>query len=811
MNKKNANKIFFLRNKTSYYLKLAWRNLIKRGHYGWLNIAGLSFGLCITILLFMYISNELSFDSMYKSEKNIYRILLHTNAKYNNEIWCNVPNAVAPTMTADIPGVAYAARLVKYNFGEDASVSYGEKSLVEKNFYFGDSDILKIFNLTFLAGNSQNALIKPNSVIISKSTAIKLFGNDDPMGKPILIGSGINLEVTGVFRDILPNSTLDCNILANYRSGYFGDEVSWSDASFETYCLLNPRSNVSDVEKKLKVIVGKNTTKETNWYWLSLQPLKDVHLYSRDYKYTYSSRSGDIAEIKELIVLALLVLLIGSINYVNLATARSQDQAKEVGVHKTYGASFRDLLLRIYIETSFTTIFSFIIGVGLAIAVIPFFDDITGKLINFRTLLSIPLFISLAGLWIALTLLAGFYPAISYANLPPFRIFQQRVHAKSLAGFFRKALVVIQFSASGVLIIIVLVIHKQLQFAQHKKLGYEPENVMAISTAGAQKIGQILNIVNELKAQSNVISVCRMQGFPGKEVSKRTLLKTTEDGHGISINTNAVGNGSVAKTLQIKVLAGEDLPELKSPGDTIVDVLLNKTAVSYLGYTPEQAIGKKVNIGLGENTYVKGVVSDFNFESLHSPIEAYAFHDSKNAEGKQYVVVRFRTKDLSQVILEFEKIYKSNIPNTAFDFNFLDSYLKTFYLNDRISSRIIFLFSLFAVLIACLGLFGLSSFTSEQRSKEIGVRKVLGASITKIIFLLVNNFLRLVAIGFMIACPIGWILGNKWLNNFAFRISFPYQIFIETGFILLTIAFITVAVQSFRAASIKPAESLKRE
>jgi len=359
----------------SYYLKISFRNLIRKSKYRWINTISLSIGLSVTVLLLVFIVNELSFDNMYKNKNEIYRVLLNTNQKYNNQIWCNIPNAVAPTIKSEIPEIREAVRMVKYGFGDNASVSYDEKSFVENNFYFVDSNFLKIFHIPLEDGDPQRVLSKPNSVIISKSIAKKLFGKINPVGKSIKVGRGLNLEVTGVFYDIASNSTIDCDIIANFQSSGF-TQATWDNASFETYCLLYPNPNITGIEKKINSIVKSHTDSSQRWYRLSLQPLKDVHLFSASYKYTYSSRIGDIAEVRNLGFLAILVLLIACINFVNITTASSQNQTREANLHKTFGATSENMVLRFYIETALESFFALIIGILFTIITLPLFNFI---------------------------------------------------------------------------------------------------------------------------------------------------------------------------------------------------------------------------------------------------------------------------------------------------------------------------------------------------------------------------------------------------------------------------------------------------
>lgn len=793
-----------------YHFKAALRNLKRNGLFSWLNIAGLSVGLAVTILLFLFVLNELDFDTMYSNRQHIFRVLMDTKINDGKEEkWCNVPNAVAPTFTADIPEIKYAARMLKNGFGKNAFIKYGNNNFIEKNLYWCDADLLKIFDVPFISGNSKDALNRPNTGIISATTAKKIFGSENPIGKTITADNTTLLEITGVYKDFAANSTLDCNMIGSFGSTVFSKNNSWSNASFETYCLLDKNADTALLNKKMQVVIDKNVPKEKQWFSLLLQPLKDVHLYSATYTNTYATLNGDINEVKNLFLLALLILVIACINYMNLATARSQQKAKDVGINKTLGASFKNLLLRFYTETGLITFIALLIGLVLAVAAIPLFNLIAGKNLTSTVIFNSKIIPGLALLWLLITIVAGSYPALFLARLQPIQIIQHKVHSKNSARIIRKSLVIVQFTASVILIAAILIVFLQLQFIRDKKMGYNPQNVVAINTIAAQTKDQINACINELKEQSNVVSVCSAQGFPGMKVSGRTLLKSADDKEGISIQTNRVTNG-FADVLQLKLIAGKLLPDVKPEKDTIVDVVLNKEAIEYLGYTPEEAIGKKVSTQLGENAYIVGVVENFNFESLHKPIGAYAFHNAKG-ENRDYLLIRFRTGNQPNTMQQFEASFKRTIPNAAFDYIFLDQYLQTLYAGEQRMANITLTFSLLAIFIACLGLFGLAAYTAEQRTKEIGVRKVLGASTKHIAALLSKDFLQLVLFAVLIATPVSWWAANKWLQGFAYRIDIGWWIFAGAGLVAVTIALVTVSSQAIKAALANPVKSLRTE
>ncbi|WP_339726447.1 ABC transporter permease [Maribacter stanieri] len=789
------------------YLKIAWRNLKVNRLFSAINVLGLSIGLAVTLILFIFIRHEQSFDTMYTNADNIQRVLLHTDGDNGQEIWATVPPSLGPTMMTDVANVEYAARILKNDFGGTASLRVLEQNFTEKDLFWVDAELLNIFDVSFIKGQAKGALDRPNTAVLSETSAKQYFGAIDPIGKTFTVDGKYELEVTGVYKDFPNNSTLDCNIMASGITTWFFKNPSWYNASFETYCLLKPNTDLASTELQLQEMLNKNMEKENQWYTFSLQPMKKVHLYSSGYDNAYANRIGDIKEVRNLSYLALLILLIASINYMNLTTARSQKRSKEVGISKTLGSSSGSLLFRFYMETGLVTLISLIIGVLLTFTALPIFNSVTGQELSTDSLLNVEFFISLFVLWLVVTLISGSYPALYLSQFKPSIVLKSSIVQSKGNVFIRKGLVVFQFAASVVLIVGVLMISKQMEFIRNQKLGFNAENVVAISINGLKGSEKKDALVSELKGLSNVSSVSLAQGFPGMEVSGRSLSRNEDDKEKLNIQTN-VTDASVIDVLQLKLLAGRTLPSFKQEKDTLVEVVLNRKAIEYLGYSPEEAIGKKVHISV-PNTIV-GVVDDFNFASLHEPIGAYAFHNN-TGEGKSFALVRYNAAGNSSTINQLETIFKAVAPNAAFNYSFLDNNLQNLYVRERRTAKVGIIFSVLAIFIACLGLFGLAAFVGEQRKKEIGIRKVLGASIVGITQMLSKDFVKLVFIAMLIAFPIAYWLMDRWLSNFAFHIDMSYSVFVIAGISALVIALVTVSFQSVRSALSNPVKSLRSE
>lgn len=430
--------------------RIAWRNLKTHRLFSFLNIFGLSIGLAISILLYMFIVSELSFDTMYKNEKNTYRILVNSKA-YGN--MATAPNAVAPALIKNLPDVKFAARMLKHGFGTSAFIEVNHNHFIEKSLYWCDPSIFEIFDVPFLAGNPANALNRPNTVAFSESAAQKYFGThannyQSIIGKTIKVDNEKTLEVTGVYKDFANNSTIDCDVIGSYSSTGFSKRDSWSNASFETYCVLNQHADMNTVQHKMNALLDKNVAKDDRWFTLSLQPLGKVHLYSSDYINSYSSRDGDIREVRNLGLLVALILLIACINYMNLATARSQKKAKDVAINKTLGASARNLVLRFYIETAVLSFIALLLGIFIAGVTLPLFNNITGKHLEVSMLLNLRFSGAIIIMWLVITFISGSYPALYLSRFSPKLAMQQSFSVGSFSSVVRKGLVVVQFASS---------------------------------------------------------------------------------------------------------------------------------------------------------------------------------------------------------------------------------------------------------------------------------------------------------------------------------------------------------------------------
>ncbi|MGB3590720.1 MAG: FtsX-like permease family protein [Nonlabens sp.] len=792
------------------HLKIAWRNLKSSALFSTINIMGLTVSLGIALLLFMFISHETSFDTMYAGSDRMYRAITVTENGGGTARWANVPSMVGPTALQELPEVVSSARFLKHNFGDAAYLNVGNQEFIEEYLYYTEPAAISMFNIKLLQGNPDAVLEAPNTAIISESTAIQYFGTVAALGKTFKINDKREITIEGIYKDLPHNSTLDANIYISFSSSNFFKNPTWSNASIETYLLTTQPMLSSDLDRKLNEMVDKNVPENNKWYTLASQPLNEVHLFSAGITNSYSSKTGSIDQVKSLSWLALLILVIACINYMNLTTARSQKRSREVGVSKMLGASISNLVTRFYVETGLITAIAILLGIGFVALFLPYFNDLTDKDIPFTLLIDL----RFAGLilltWMVATLLAGSYPAVFMSRFSAKQALVSVMRQGILAGGIRKGLVVIQFAASAVLIVSVFIIYEQLEFIKNKDLGFDSNQVMAVSVSGIYDANQLELIRQKLESNPHVNRAGLSQGYPTKRVSGRNVHNPLADDGGLPVQTNYSTAASI-DILDLKFLAGNNLPAFKAAGDTLVDIVINKKVASYLGYSPDEAIGKQLYSLPTNHTQIVGVVEDFHYSSLREPVGGYLFHNYPKSELQEYVLMDVNTSDLASMLQELNDSYKSVAPSLPFDYSFMDSNVQDLYQDEQRTATIGLLFSVMAIWVACLGLFGLAAYMAEQRDKEIGVRKVMGATVLNITSMLSREFVILVIISLFIAFPISYWAMDRWLQNFAYRTAIPLLPFVVTTITALGIAIITVSIQAMKAAMKNPIEAIRKE
>lgn len=791
------------------YLKIALRTMLRYKSFSLINIVGLTLGLTAFLGISLYVVDELSYDNFHTNKERIYRGVSTFGTGADAHKMGSTPNKLATAAVKEIPEVEQAARYFHHNFGSIAFITRDTENFSEKSLFYADPELFQIFDFSFVKGNSTE-LNKPGTVVLSETAAKRYFDDADPIGQTLTIDGSLQLEVKGVFKNMPANSFLKPELIASFSSHWFGQDraQSWSNASFDTFFLLHEGVSQQAAEEKITAMFERNVPADQRSSVITLQPLLDIRLHSGDFDGSDRRAYGDLKQVKILIALASIILIIAAVNYMNLSTAQSQRRNKEVGITKTLGATFFQLTRRFYMEASVFVLISMVMSIAIFGLLLPWFNQLSGKSISLEFVTTVTFWLAFVAIWVALTLLSGLYPALYLSSFSP-KLALQKLTPSGGQAFVRKGLVVFQFTVSIMLIICSVVFYRQMMFIRDKKLGYEPQQVIAVMTTPAKDRDQVLAVKTTFEGLSDVVRVSRAQSYPGNYSSGRAIYKPGDD-EGSPLQTVRATH-EVLDVLNIKLLAGTTLPETKDPADTTVQLVVNRATIEYLGFTPEEAIGRRVSVmGFGEVTEIVGVIEDFHFNSLHQAIKPFCFHNANQTEPYSYLLVKVNTGNLTSTLNQLENTYKKNIA-ASFEYVFLDEHLNSLYRAEQNLSQVVLLFAGLAIFVACLGLYALAAFTTEQRTKEIGIRKVLGASVGNVIRILSRDFMILVMIAFVLGIPAGYYLMDQWLQGFAYRTDITVMVFVAAGLISVLIAGVTVSLESFRAAKANPVKSLRSE
>jgi putative ABC transport system permease protein len=803
------------------YLKIAIRNLKKNKGYSFINIFGLAVGLACCILILLYIKNELSYDHYNKNINQIYRVRL--SAKIGNHEM-NLATSCAPcgpTFTREIPGVVNFTRIRNYEY---PLIRYKDKAFSEEKFYWVDSKFFDVFTIPFIEGDPKTALNQPNSVVITESTAKKYFGNEDPMGKILNADKHVDYIVTGVIKDFPQNSSFHFDFLGSLSHYKVWNDQSWLGDNYYTYLLVKKGTNINELEKKIYEITKTYASPQLqkaigvtydqflaggSQYKYILQPLSDIHL--RSHLSLEIEPNGDITYIYIFSLIAFAILLIGCINFMNLSTARSSGRGKEVGIRKTLGSSQGLLIRQFLTETILMSFIAMILAILLVELFLPTFNFIAGKdlaLHIFNNFYTLPLLI---GFTLVVGLIAGIYPSFVLSSFIPVKVLRGSSKKSSSSAWLRNTLVITQFSISIILIVGAFIIKSQLNYIQNKKLGFDRDQILIIKNAG--DIGKdIQSFKNDLMQNSSIIDATNSVSVPGGHFNE-TAHKRNGAGPGdVKDIMYLYTDYNFVNTYKIKMKEGRFFSKTFASDTTAV--VLNEEAVKALGL--KNPIGKYiVRVGETPGTTLKfkviGVTDDFNFESLHQKIEPLIINLFGQGGFGMFVSIRFAPKNVKSTIQYISSVWQKYAGNQAFSYSFFNDDFAKLYASEQRTGQIFSVFSILAIFIACLGLLGLAAYTAELRTKEIGIRKVLGATVPEIVFMLTKEFTKWVIISNIIAWPIAYYFTNNWLQNFAYRINIGIWIFILSGVCALLIAIITVGYQAIRAATANPVKSLRYE
>ena len=793
------------------YFRTAWRNLWKNKTSSAINIFGLTIGLTCCLLITLYIQHELSYDNFELKGNRIARVIMEYQfAGSPASTKGNFTSVrVAPVLEQNFQEVESATKMAEY----ERVVHYEDKLINEKKFMYADSTFFDIFSFPLLKGDPHSVLAGPYKVVITESSAKKYFGEKDPVGQLLQVGSDTVLyQVTGVVRDCPSNSQIRFDFLASFSSlGITKDyERSYWDANYVTYVLLKDKKSIAGLQAKLPAFMKKEMTGQGATINMYLEPFDKIHLHSPCDAF---EPNNSITYIYILAAVALLILIIASSTYINLSTARSIERAREVGVRKVIGAEKKQLFWQFIGESALLCLLSVIFSLVISTLLLSFFNQLTGKQFQAVSLFSLPFLAFCLCAAVCLSLLAGSYPALVLAGFQPIKVLKGAFKNAGSGQWLRKFLLVFQFVISVFLIVTTFSIQKQLYFIQHKKLGYDREHVLVLPM-NDKMVGNIDMIKQELKTNPDVLSVSRcvrspVEGGGGYNMRSATMPEDQQ----VNVTANPIDEDFV-KTVGLKIIAGSDFTQqdIKDAstndwGKNIYHFIVNESAARELGWTPQEAVNKKMYMGPRAGT-VKAVVKDFHFESLHNPIKPFVLFTE--LRGRE-LLVKLNGQHLQRTISFLESKWKSLVPGRPFEYRFMDEDYNKLYNAEIRLGKIMDVFAAIAILLACLGLFGLSSYAAQQRIKEIGIRKVLGASVSSIIVALSKDFIRLTVIAIAIALPAaGWATA-KWLQDFSYRTDINWSIYVIASIVTTLFTLAAVSFQAIRAAVANPVKSLRTE
>jgi putative ABC transport system permease protein len=812
------------------YFKIAWRNLLKNKVFSFINIFGLTIGLTCCMLIALYIQHELHYDTYHANGDRIYQLDASSMTDGKEERQATISAPTGSTMQMDLPGIEDQARLLKLFLDDKTLLQYtiqngDTKSFYETKGYLADSGFFRILTYYFKEGSPATALAEPNTVVVSDDIAKKFFGNEPALNKVIHISSSTNgdndYKITGVFEKSSVPSHIDASFIMSMRGGRMNrmanDNPSMiNNNMFYTYLLLKKGTDPKKLESQFPAFIQKHMGDALKAQGRNrkhfLTRIEDIHLRSGiDENVT---PAGSLTTLFILASIAFLTLLIACINFMNLSTSSSAKRAAEVGVRKVLGAEKHSLLKQFLGESLLMAGVALCFAILLTLVLLPVFRNLSGSSLIVSFQQHAPLFAGFVLLAVLTGLLAGSYPAFYLSSFKPIQVLKGKFKNSLAAVSLRKGMVVFQFVISIALIVASVVIAGQMKFMRSKDLGFTKDQqvIIPLRSATAKKTSPALR--NEIARIQGIGSVGASEYYPGIENPTDWLLyrqgKTKNDSKRVYIN---IVDDNFLNTLNIKVQAGR-LFSKQFPADSVDGIIINEEGAKQLGFaSATDAVGKWIGFEPGEKLYklnVVGVVKDFHFQDLHVPIEPYAFL-LNSGNDYNYVVAHATTSNIAATLQSLETTWQKLNVNEPFEYSFLDQDFQKNYEAEQRQASLINYFTIIAIIISCLGLFGLASFSAEQRTKEIGIRKVLGASVSSVVSLISADFVKLIVIAVFIATPIAWFMMYKWLQNFNYRITIGWEVFALTTILAMGIALITISFHAIKAAIANPVKSLRSE
>ncbi|SEI57947.1 putative ABC transport system permease protein [Dyadobacter sp. SG02] len=796
------------------YLKIAFRNLTKHKAFSFINISGVSLGLTCFLLLALYVKDELAYDRFHEHGDRIYRLnrtFLANDGTESLRLGHAAP-PFGPLVKQDFPQVEQVVRLLETG----ALVKYGEKRFSEENMFAAEANVFKVFTFKIDQGNPDKALENPFSIMFSKPMAEKYFGNDDPIGKVVRLDNQFDYTVTGVFEPLPAQSHFHPSFLVSFSTlnddriyGAEGLRTNWGNNSFSTFLLLPKHFDAKKLEAAFPAFQNKHIDPKASKYSvLTLTKLTDIHL--RSHLDSEIEANGDIQYVYLFSAIAIFILLIACINYMNLATAKSATRAKEVGMRKVIGAVRSQLVNQFLSESVILVAISVVLAFTTMVLCLPLFNNFTQKQLSVSALLDPTFLTILVGITVFTGLAAGSYPAFFMTGFQPIAVLKGKIASALKNGKLRQTLVVAQFAIAVTLIISTTVVYNQMRYIQNYKLGYAKDQVVVFgmpddSTTDVEAIRQRFKehaAVREMGRSSRIPSGRLLDSWDAYVMKGDSMAPTQINIKSLSVDEDFI------PTYQIRMAAGRNFSR-QHPTDRKEGFILNATAARLLGWkNPEDAIGNR--FGYGEmRGQIIGVTDDYHFESLHQKVAPIAMFYQPGRLGR--VSVHIAGGDIQGAIAHIGSVWKERFPDVPFQYEFLDQRFGKLYAREETQQLLFGIFAGIAILISCMGLLGLSMFMAELRTKEIGVRKVLGASVPSIVGLLSKDFLKPVLIAILIASPIAWYGMKNWLQDFAYHTDIRWWVFLLAGALSIAIALFTVSFQSIRAALMNPVKSLRSE
>lgn len=803
------------------YFKIAWRNLIKKTAYSFINIFGLGLGIACCVLIFMFVQDELSYDNYHEKGARIYRVI-HGDATtadpknrtfaYPPWVWNNAP--IGPALKNNFPEIE---KVVQFSGRADILLSYEDKLYQEDGIFFMDSTAFDVFSWKLLKGDPKTALAASYSIVLTETTARKYFGDEDPLGKTLKgsdspgRGNAGDYTVTGVMEDVPANSHFRFNALLSlntFRKSIPQIFDAWGYVDFYTYFLVNEQFDEAAFKAKIPDFMSRVRQQPDSRYIIAIEPLKDVYL--RTTAERQPGETGSLPNIYVFSIIGLFILVIAMINFMNLSTARSMERGKEVGIRKSIGADRRSLITQFLGESMIIVSLSTLVALIIVLIALPNMTGLTGKdlhIESFFTWQTISVFI---GVVVFIGLVAGSYPALILSGFNPVLILKGITRSNAGGASLRRVLVVFQFTLSIALIAGTIIVYYQMNHLLNKDLGFDKEQMLVLDYNYDEIVNRKSGAMKaELEKNASILSVAFSRSVPGSYFPHAGTSIQTPEGE-MKMQAQAifqVGMDFVTH-FNMKIIAGRTYSR-EHPSDSTQALIVNEAAARQYGYkNPADIVGRKFD-QWGRKGEVIGVVKDFNYISLHKTIEPLTL--PFEAYASRYVSLKIKTQNTAETIAAIEKVWKSLVPHRPFLYSFLDDDFNKQYQSDFMFKRLFTTFSCLAIFIACLGLLGLATYTAEQRTKEIGIRKVLGADLGNIVGLLSRDFIKLVFISIVIATPLSWYVMNQWLEGFAYRTEIHFWIFILAGCIALSIAVLTISYQSIKSAVVNPVSSLRSE